>query len=204
MKKILLLSLAASMFFSCVAPDKKETTVTELQSLQRPDVDLDWEIGYKDTTGDYAVLKQVNGKGTWVTIKDTTWQKQIKVPRSTFLLQMSSRQVTMFLKAIHYFGTTLIIGIVLLLLVLAGLVYILYRNAWSWSKPSFGALLGVVFIIGACVRIIQKTPSEMSALNKKSLTRAEYNHWLKVDPTFDAFWKDKWENNELVELTNKK
>lgn len=204
MKLLLSILLVSCLLFSCDTPDKKDTTVTELQSLQRPDVDLDWELGYKDTTGDYAVLKQVNGKGTWVTIKDTTWQKQIKVPRSTFLLQMSSRQVTMFLKASHYFGTKLILGIVLLIMVLGIIIYILYKNAWHITKASFGGLVAVVFIIGGCIRIIQKTPSEMSALNKKSLNMAEYNHWLKVDPSFDTYWKEKWEKNELVGITNKK
>lgn len=200
---ILLLMLSTSLFIGCVAPDKKDTTVTELKSMARPDVDLDWELAFKDTTGDYAVLRQVNGKGVYVTVKDTTWQKQIKVPRSTFLLQMSVRQVKLFLSLSNYFTTNLLLGLGCLVIVLAALIFILWKSAWHWSKPSFGVLVLVVGIIGGCIRIIQKVPAELSDLNKKPLSRAEYDYWKKVDPTFDAFWLDQWSRNELDGVTNK-
>ncbi|RXK57585.1 hypothetical protein ESA94_20515 [Lacibacter luteus] len=65
MKKFFLVAITGLFLFGCgVAPDKTNTKVEERQSLMRPDNPLDWEHVYVDSVGKYAVLKQVNGKGT--------------------------------------------------------------------------------------------------------------------------------------------
>lgn len=198
MKSILFIALSAILFFGCIAPDKENTTVEERQSLMRPDNPLDWEIIYKDTTGMKAVL--INGQ--YVEEK-STWQKQVKIPRSTFWLTMSSKQVKHFMHASNYFATSLLLGVLVSIIIIV-LAVLFIKGDWMRFMGKGGAL-GFILVaaIGINFRIYQKRPSELAANNVKQLSRAEYERWLKVDPTWNKFWQEKWEKNELVGLTNK-
>lgn len=199
---ILLFTLSAMLMIGCDAP--KENKVEERQSLMRPDVDLDWELGTKDTTGDYAVIKPVNGKGQWVTIKDTTWQKQIKIPRSIFWITMSKKMVREFMVLSNYFTGPVILTIVLAAIV-ALFCYFFFKFDWT-RKLGSGKFAGVIFAVLLIIpfRIAQKRPTELAGNNVAKLSRAEYEYWKAKDSTFRTFWLQKWENNELTGLRNKK
>lgn len=201
-KQITILLMSLLMISSCIAPDKDKTTVTELKSLARPDVDYDWEVVMKDTTGKFSVLKQVNGKGQWVAV-DSTWKHQVKIPKSTFLVQMSRDMVSKIMSLSDYFSTELIVGIVLMLILFGTIIFILIRVGWTIEKFSFGTGFLFVLALGFCIRTIQKKPSELSENNIKQLSRTEYETIIKTDPNLDSFWLAKWEANELVGVTNK-
>jgi hypothetical protein len=198
---ILLLALSTLAFVSCDAP--KENKVEERTSLMRPDVDHDWEIQFVDTTGKFAYQGfNEKGQGTWLT-KDSTWKKQKKIARSTFWVTMSQKMVKRFMVLTDYFTKDLLI-FTLLLIILAILIRLFIKGDWMRFMGKGGAL-GFILIayLGVTIRIVQKRPTELAGNNVKQLSRAEYEYWMKTDPTFEKFWMEKWKNNELVGLTNK-
>ncbi|RXK57586.1 hypothetical protein ESA94_20520 [Lacibacter luteus] len=115
---------------------------------------------------------------------------------------MSSRHVKQFMQFIDYFPKQALPGIVLIVVFLSMTIYTLYKNGWHISGLSFGAACAFVFTLGWFIWMIQHTPADLSDNNRKQLSRAEYEYWMKKDPTFDTYWLEKWERNELTGITN--
>lgn len=211
MKRLMFFAIAAITLQSCDAP--KENKVEERQSLMRIDTfpngaiaynDMDWELKLVDTTGKHAYLGfNAKGQGVWLT-KDSTWKKEVRIPRSTFWITMSEKMVKRFMTITNYFTKDLLLSIVLLIIGIV-LVRLFIKGDWMRFMGKGGAL-GFILVayIGVTIRIAQKRPTELAGNNVKQLSRAEYEYWKAKDSTFTEFWLHKWEKNELSGLTNKK
>jgi hypothetical protein len=177
----------------------------DLKQVEARDYSPQTEQILVDTTGDFSIKGfNAKGQGTYLTVKDTTWQKVVNVPKVVYFIRMTPEQVGKYSKEVNYWTTDFLLGCAMLLLVVI-LTYFALKNDWfkSWGK---GGSIGLAYLvaISITVRTYQKVPSELAGNNLKQLSRAEYNERVKTDPNFDAFWQEKWDNNELVTITNKK
>lgn len=211
MKKItLLFAISAFLMVACDAP--KENEVKERESLMRTDTfpngtvaynDMDWEFKLIDTTAKHAYLGfNEKGQGTYLT-KDSTWKKEVRIPRSTFWVKMGKKTVSTMMSVSDYFTKDVVIASLLLILLII-LIRAFIKGDWMRFMGKGGSL-GFILVayIGTILYLVTTRPNELAGNNVKQLTRAEYEYWMKKDPTFNEFWKEKWEANELMGITNK-
>ncbi|HLO37984.1 MAG TPA: hypothetical protein VK173_05835 [Lacibacter sp.] len=211
MKSFIILIVLSSLMVGCLAPDKNKTKVEERKSLMRIDTftngaiaynPIDWEETLVDTTAQHAYLGvNEKGQGTWLR-KDSSWKKTKVIPRSVFWLTMPKKMVKHFMVVSDYFTEAFIWATVLSLLVVFA-AYIFFRD--DLVRLAGKGAVGIYFVVAIAVpfRMYQKRPSELADNNVKQLSRAEYDYWLKKDSTFESYWKEKWDRNELSGLTNK-
>jgi len=211
MKKITIIAMSVLMFSACIAPNKNDTKVEVRESLKRIDTfpngttaynQLDWEQVLVDTTGEISYLGlNSKGQGEWMK-KDSTWKKAIVIPRNVYWLTMPSKMVKHFMKVSDYFSKPFVLATILSILIVFAAYKFLHDDLIRLAgKGAIG--IYVVALLAVPFRMYQKRPSELADLNVKQLSKAEFDYWEKIDPTFEKFWKEKWERNELVSLSNK-
>lgn len=176
---------------SCLAPENTVHKAVTHENLT--------EYYLKDTSGVFHYKGFVNGKGEWLS-KDSTWQVQAKRPLTDHFVSMSNKQVYKYIK-LHNWNTNLTIGIVLILIVVAGWFFI---SASTWGKGSLMAILmGSVVLLAVGIRTIQKQPADAATNNTKRLTTDQYNYYLKKDSTFNYFWDSLYRENRILDLGGK-
>ena len=137
-----------------------------------------------------------------MTVKDTTWKKEKIIPRNVYWLTMSKKLVKHFMKVSDYFTEAFLWATILSILIVFAAYKFFHDDLIRLAgKGAIG--IYVVAIVAVPFRMYQKRPSELAMLNVKQLSLAEFEKWKQIDPTFEKFWKEKWEKNELVGLTNK-
>lgn len=194
MKKLFYFILLAAFFAvsSCSAP-KEPGNEDRISPNVRDTV-------WKDTTGTLSVLKQVNGKGQWVQVHDTTWQKQVVVPLHEKIVRMSQKQVNKYVKASGYWKEASL-GVFLLLL----FIFLIIKFKSYYSKAVV-AVFGVACLayLGSAIRLIQGRPYKIAENNYKRIHISTFNYYQKKDSTWNYFWDSVYKADGIIDAKQPK